>query len=364
MRNVIVLGAGKIGSLITCLLADSGDYQVHLVDIDAVALQSVQSILTNHPIQTLQLNLGDFETLDRYIEKNQFNSIVSCLPFYCNVAIAQIAVRQKLHYFDLTEDIEVTESIKKISQNAESAFVPQCGLAPGFISIAANHLINQFDSIDIVKMRVGALPLNPNNVLKYSLTWSTDGLINEYGNPCYGIEEGKKIVLLPLEGYETITLDGVKYEAFNTSGGLGNLADTYENKVRIMTYKTIRYPGHCEKIKLLMQDLKLNHDRKTLKTILENAIPKTKQDVVLIYVSVTGLQDDQLFEKNYAKKIYPKVIVNNKWSAIQISTAAGICGVIDIIINHPDQYKGFIPMESISLHEFLNNRFGQYYDKS
>ena len=136
-------------------------------------------------------------------------------------------------------------------------------------------------------MRVGALPTNISNALQYSLTWSTDGLINEYGNPCDAIENGKAVRLLPLEGLEEIKIDGLTYEAFNTSGGIGSLADTYHGKVKHFSYKTIRYPGHCEKIKFLMNDLKLNDDRDTLKRIFEHAIPKTFQDVVLVYVSVT-----------------------------------------------------------------------------
>ena len=140
-------------------------------------------------------------------------------------------------------------------------------------------------------MRVGALPVHPSNALKYSLTWSTDGLINEYGNVCYGIENGVKTALRPLEGYETIEVDGLLYEAFNTSGGLGTLADTYAGKVQTMNYKTLRYPGHCDKIHFLMNDLKLNQQRETLKHLLENAVPKTDQDVVLIYASVVVSQE-------------------------------------------------------------------------
>ena len=210
-------------------------------------------------------------------------------------------------------------------------------------------------------MRVGALPVNQNNALKYSLTWSTDGLINEYGNTCYGIENREMTNLLPLEGFETITLDGIHYEAFNTSGGLGTLADTYAEKVNTMNYKTLRYPGHCKIIKLLMNDLKLNHDRATLKRVLENAIPKTLQDVVLIYVAVTGYKDEDLFEENYVKKIYPQTIAGKLWSSIQVTTAAGICGVMDIALSHPGKYQGFVTQESIAFDEFVANRFGQYY---
>ncbi len=266
-----------------------------------------------------------------------------------------------MHYFDLTEDIEATNQVKVLSAGAAHAFMPQCGLAPGFISIVAHDLMTHFETLDTVKMRVGALPVHPSNALKYSLTWSTDGLINEYGNLCYGIEAGEKVPLQPLEGYETVELDGLLYEAFNTSGGLGTLADSYAGKVRTMNYKTLRYPGHCEKIQLLMKDLKLNEDRKTLKRVLEHAVPQTLQDVVLIYVAVTGTQESGFFEENYVKKIYPQCIKGRLWSAIQVTTASGVCCVMDLVLRHPSQYHGFVTQESILLRDFLTNEFGASY---
>ncbi len=214
------------------------------------------------------------------------------------------------------------------------------------------------DELEAVQMRVGALPQHPNNVLKYSLTWSTDGLINEYGNLCYGIEAGEKVPLQPLEGYETIELDGLLYEAFNTSGGLGTLADTYAGQVQTMNYKTLRYPGHCEKIHLLMKDLKLNEDRDTLKRVLEHAVPQTLQDVVLIYASVTGTKEGGFFEENYVKKIYPQCIKGRLWSAIQVTTASSLCTVLDLVLRDPSHYHGFVTQESISLKNFLANDFG------
>jgi saccharopine dehydrogenase-like NADP-dependent oxidoreductase len=289
------------------------------------------------------------------------NAIISALPYYCNTLVSELARKFDLHYFDLTEDVEVARAIKRISRDAPTAFVPQCGLAPGFISIVANELMTHFEDLDNVKLRVGALPVHPSNALKYSLTWSTNGLINEYGNLCYGIENGSVLALLPLEGYETIEVDGLLYEAFNTSGGLGTLAETYNGRVRTMNYKTLRYPGHCEKIHFLMQDLKLNQDRDTLRRILENAIPKTLQDVVLIYVSVSGRQKGELYEENYVKKVYPQKIAGLIWSAIQVTTASGACAVVDLHFQRKPNLKGFVTQESFSLAEFLDNRFGQYY---
>ncbi|MFV2061080.1 MAG: saccharopine dehydrogenase family protein, partial [Gammaproteobacteria bacterium] len=111
----------------------------------------------------------------------------------------------------------------------------------------------------------------------------------------------------------------------------------------------------------LMNDLKLNDDRDTLKRILENAVPKTKQDVVLIYVSVIGYKNDVLIEENYVQKVYPKDINGITWSAIQITTAAGICSVVDIVLQDINRYKGFVTQERFLLSDILENRFGCYY---
>jgi len=358
---ILVLGAGKIGSLITCMLSQSPDYKICLGNMNLDAANELRKQLSLDHVVVLKLDAQNQSDLEKAIRNHNIQTVVSALPYYCNPIVADVAAQLQVNYFDLTEDVEVTRHVRQVSAGHQNVFMPQCGLAPGFISIAANALMQQFDSLDTVKMRVGALPVNPNNTLKYSLTWSTDGLINEYGNTCFGIENGDISPLLPLEGYETITLDGVLYEAFNTSGGLGTLADTYHGKVETMNYKTLRYPGHCKNIKLLMNDLKLNQDRTTLKRILENAIPKTLQDVVLVYVAVSGRIGGDLFEKNYVKKVYPETIQNKLWSSIQVTTAAGVCAVVDIVLQNIKNYRGFVTQEQIGLDTFINNRFGKYY---
>ncbi len=157
--------------------------------------------------------------------------------------MAKAARKGNAHYFDLTEDVAVTQGVRRIARGASKAFVPQCGLAPGFISIAANELTKHFDELRSIKLRVGALPQHPNNVLKYSLTWSTEGLINEYGNACQSVVDGKIVDAAPLEGLEEIEIDGTLYEAFNTSGGLGSLAESHGKHCEQINYKTMRYPG-------------------------------------------------------------------------------------------------------------------------
>jgi saccharopine dehydrogenase-like NADP-dependent oxidoreductase len=360
MHNILVIGAGKIGSLISFLLANSNKYSVYLGDIqkDNPHFRRLKELPN---LNITQLDANNSQAISDFVKQNKIDAIISSLPYYCNVPIAKVAAENNVHYFDLTEDVETTNAVQALAKNAKSAFVPQCGLAPGFISIVAHDLMRHFPELDTVKMRVGALPTNISNALQYSLTWSTDGLINEYGNPCQAVEQGKQVTLLPLEGLEQIKVDGLTYEAFNTSGGIGSLVDTYYGKIKHLSYKTIRYPGHCSKIKFLMNDLKLNEDRETLKRIFEHAIPKTFQDVVLVYVSVTGTQDEQFVEENYVKKFYPKRIGGHRWSAIQLTTASGICGVMDLVLSNPQKYHGFVQQEQFSLDELLANPFGEYY---
>ena len=364
MKKVLILGAGKIGALISGLLAESGDYEVHLGDVSGEAANSVVRAHKLTRLHAHTVDAADAKALEAQLREHPVDAVISSLPFYCNVAVAEAARRAGIHYFDLTEDVEVTRAVRRISDGAAQAFVPQCGLAPGFISIAANELIQHFDELRTVKLRVGALPQHPHNVLKYSLTWSTEGLINEYGNPCEALVDGRRIEVAPLEGLEEIELDGTLYEAFNTSGGLGSLAETYGDRVKNMDYKTMRYPGHCEQMRLLMNDLKLNHDRGTLKRILENAVPQTLQDVVVIYVAVTGKQDGDLREETYVNKVYPQMIAGRLWSAIQVTTASGITAVVDLVLNSGGKHRGFVRQEDFRLLDVLENRFGKHYTAS
>ncbi|KTD51574.1 L-lysine dehydrogenase [Legionella quinlivanii] len=361
MYNVMITGAGKIGSLIACLLASSKDYQIHLADLEFSGTDVTRLLQTMPQVKTVALDVTDEESTQSYIEKNKIIAVISSLPYFLNTHVARAAKLAKAHYFDLTEDTSVTDAVKRIAEGAETAFVPQCGLAPGFISIAANSLMQEFDECFHAKLRVGALPQRANNAFHYSLTWSTDGVINEYGNPCFGIEAGKPVVMQPLEGLESIQIDGCEYEAFNTSGGLGSLADLYKNKIQTLNYKTMRYPGHCEKMRLLMNDLKLNEDRGTLKRILEKAIPKTYQDIVIVYVTVEGIKHGELTEKSYVKKVYPETILDLEWSAIQVSTAAGVCAVVDLVLGQANEYHGLVLQEKFRLADVLSNRFGKYY---
>lgn len=358
MTRVLVLGAGKIGRMIALYLAGTGDYEVTVADVDHEALERLARRID---VRTDRVDASAPGELRAAIER--CDVVISALSFAFNPTVAEVALDAGRSYFDLTEDVETTRRVKAIAANARpgQVFMPQCGLAPGFVSIVAQHLVNGFDRVDSVRMRVGALPLYPSNVLKYNLTWSTDGLINEYCNPCEAIHDGRRIDVLPLEGLEHFSLDGVRYEAFNTSGGLGTLCETLDGQVRELNYKTIRYVGHRELVDFLVDELRLSSRRELLKDILESAIPITLQDVVVVFCTVTGWRDGSLVQTSDARKIYHRTIAGEPWSAIQVTTAAGVCAVVDL---HAAGLLpvGFVRQEQVALETFLGNRFGRHFD--
>jgi saccharopine dehydrogenase-like NADP-dependent oxidoreductase len=359
MHRVLLLGAGKIGRMISRFLMDSGDYEVLVGDVSELALERIAKLTG---AKTRIIDASDPASLKSAMKGS--DTVLSALSFYHNPGVARAALECGLSYFDLTEDVATSDAVAEIAESAAEGqiFMPQCGLAPGFISIVANDLINWFERIETVKMRVGALPQFPTGELKYNLTWSTDGLINEYCNPCEAIHAGRKIDVLPLEGLEHFSLDGVRYEAFNTSGGLGTMCDTLVGQVRELNYKTVRYVGHCDLMKVLVDELRLSEHREQLKEILERAVPVTFQDVVVTFCTVTGTRKGLLVQKSDARKIYHQQIGGELWSAIQITTAAGICAVLDLHVAGRLPRRGLVRQENVTMEEFLGNRFGQYYE--
>jgi saccharopine dehydrogenase-like NADP-dependent oxidoreductase len=358
MKDVVVIGAGKIGGTVAGLLGSTGDYQVTLADRS----QEVLGRLDRD--KRIRIAAADVQDSSKLLDllNGQF-AVLNAAPFHLTTAIAEAARATRTHYLDLTEDLASMRRVRELAVDAGAAFLPQCGLAPGFVSIAAFDLAKRFDVLDSVKLRVGALPQYPSNALNYNLTWSTDGVINEYCEPCEAIVNGVRREVPPLEEREEFSLDGVTYEAFNTSGGLGTLCDTLDGKVRTLNYRTIRYPGHAAIMRALLNDLRLRDRRDVLKNILEHAVPTTLQDVVIIFVTVSGRNNGQLVQETYANKIYSRDMGGRTLSAIQITTAAAICTVLDLLANGQLPQNGFIRQEDIPLKVFLENRFGQVFAK-
>lgn len=351
IKKIAVLGLGKVGSLVATLL--SSKYEVVGMD-QSISEESL-------PFASVKGDVSDDKSIRDFLKDK--DAVVSCLPYFLNIKIAAAAVELEVHYFDLTEDIPTLHAIQKMAKGSKSVLAPQCGLAPGFIGILGAGLYSPFSEIRSVKLRVGALPLHPMGQLGYSFTWSAEGVINEYLNDAEVIHNGERKMLSSLDDVESINLNGRQYEAFLTSGGLGTMCETLEGKVDTLNYKTIRYPGHRDGMKLFLYDLLMKNDRELAKEILNNALPLVDDDIVLVYAAVEGIMDGKLRRKEFSES-YRNITIDNKdWRAISWTTACSISAVVDLVSEAKLKNKGFIKQEEIPFDMFIQSHFGSMYEK-
>lgn len=354
MHSVAIVGAGHIGRTICKFLVETGDYKVTILDLSQAQLDQVPNL---PEIDTQCVDVSDSDALASHLEPHE--AVINAGPDHLTLAVAKACVELDIPYLDLTAHVDSTRDVHLISEKRRGCVITQCGLAPGFVSIVASNLARNFDHVDTLSIRVGALPRVPTNPFKYNLTWSTEGLVNEYCQPCTEIVDGEITTIQPFERFEEFLLFDVAYESFSTSGGIGTLPRSLVGKVSNLNYQTIRYPGHRAIMKFLLQDLELEKQREYFKDFLEHVIPTTDQDTVLIYVSCEGTKNDRFMRETYTKKIDAQVIQGDHLSAIQITTASGVCAVLDLLIEAKLPRKGIVLQEQIELDAFLENRFGR-----
>ena len=287
--------------------------------------------------------------------------MLSCLPYQFNKEVARLACELELHYFDLTEDVSTKEVILELAKKSRKLMAPQCGLAPGFVGIVGAHLAEQFEEIRSIKLRVGALPQHPTGLLAYSFNWSPEGVVNEYLNDCEVIEDGEQKWTSPMEWVETVHVNGVRLEAFTTSGGLGTMCDTYDGRIENLDYKTMRYPGHARLMNFFFHELLMREDRALAGKILKNAKPPVDEDVVHIHVSAEGLQDGHLNRKEFVRSYYPIKINERPWRAISWTTSSSVCAVIELVSSGKLPDKGFLRQEHVPLDDFFATTNGSRY---
>lgn len=356
MRNILVIGGGNIGDMLASLLGDTDEYKVTVADSHEAPLAKFKG---RKNVDTKVLDAMDDAAVAAALAG--CFAVISAAPYNITSRIARAAHAAGIHYLDPTEDVASTKVVKELAPTSRAALIPQCGLAPGFIAIVGKYLADKFDELDTLNLRVGALPRFPTNALTYNLTWSTDGVINEYCEPCEAIVDGKLTMVPALENVEHFLLDGESYESFNTSGGLGTLADTLSGKVRNLSYQTIRYPGHRDIMRMLITDLRLGRNRPLFKQVLENAVPATEQDVVIVFGTASGMRNGRFMQESYASKIFAREAKDRTWAAIQITTANAMCAVLDMLAKGQIPQSGLVKQEDISLMDFLANRFGKVY---
>lgn len=391
MKSVLVLGGGKVGKSVAELLlaCGQGAYRVTLADRDEANLKEAETNVARlksrlngkHSVEfkAVKVDASDRAAVRGVLKGHDY--VVCMLPFDLVAGIAEDANELGVNYFDVTEDVETTDRVRAIADQgrAKVALVPQCGLAPGYIAIAAYDIAREFSMLHDLTLRVGALPQYPTNALKYNVTWSTAGVVNEYCEPCNVMLDGQFVKVPALEGLENFSFEGVEYEAFYTSGGVGSLVDTLvaEKKTAGETkiaYKTIRYPGHRDLMKFLLQDLRLGvehaeptkggkvFDRRLAMDLLDHAIARTFQDVVVVFINCIGIRNGQRQQVNYQRSIRATDMFGRVWPAIELTTAAGVCAMLDLHRLGKLRKVGFIKQEECTLGMFNESMFGMAFE--
>ena len=350
MKNIAVLGLGKVGRLAAELLHNSG-FTVTGIDKEAPK--------GDLPFAFKALNLASAP--DVVAEFRKQDAVLSCLPFHLNTPLAQAAHDAGVHYFDLTEDVPTTNAIIEMSKTSKGLMAPQCGLAPGFIGIVGAKLISEFDECRACKLRVGALPQNPTGLMGYAFNWSPEGVVNEYLNDCEVIEEGARKLVSAMEWLEDIYIDGIKLEAFTTSGGLGTMCETYAGTVANLDYKSMRYPGHVQQMNFFFHELLMRDRRQEAGEILINAKPPVEDDVVYVHASAEGLINGRLARREFVRGYRPIEVAGQQRTAIAWTTAGSVVAIIEMVRDGKLPRSGFLKQEDISLDDFLAMPTGSLY---
>ncbi len=348
-----IIGAGKVGGTIATLL-ESCKFCRSVALADARANIDLKGLKKSRFVQVDVKKAVQLAAFAKGVD-----AVVSAAPYFLNKTIAAACAATEVSYFDLTEDVETTTFVQELAAQATRAtFMPQCGLAPGAINIVGGSLASSLEHVRHCEMRVGALPLNAGNQMKYYLSWSTAGLINEYCQPGEALFGGRRVSTMPLDGVERITIDGTEYEAFNTSGGVATMCQTFAGRVQELNYKTLRYPGHRDLMKFLLHDLNLAPRQELVTQIFDQEVPLTESDVVVFYVSVVGQEKGGgLKQRSFIKKMHGDTIHGRKLNAIQLTTAAGFTGVLELFAKGK-LGPGFVKQESVSLKDFLGTKWG------
>jgi len=286
--DILILGAGMMGRAIGFdLQTYSGFDRVTIADKDRRSLKSAELFLSKKDINFDILNVEKENEVRKKFQ--EYDVVVSAIPYNFNYDLTKLSIETKTNFLDLGGNNEIVNKQKKLDKAAKQnnvTIIPDCGLAPGLASIVVRDVVENLDSIDYVKIRVGGLPLEPIPPLNYQIVFSPNGLINEYVEDAIVLDNGKIVTKKSMTEIEKISFPQPfgELEAFNTSGGCSTLPYTYKDKIDYLDYKTIRYLGHCEEFKPL---LKLKSRDELIQYLTKN-LPNNEKDVVLMKIFAKG----------------------------------------------------------------------------
>ncbi|TNE48435.1 MAG: saccharopine dehydrogenase [Bacteroidetes bacterium] len=368
-HKIIIAGAGGIAEAAGLLLMEWSEVPPTLF-IGNRTLKKAENVArwietgTTKPCSVQAFHLpadGMTDEMRKILE--QADVLLDCLPGSLAPRMAQLARDFRLHYANLTEYVAETDKIMDLARDADTGFVLQTGLAPGYIDVLAHGMYREFcqdfgvDKVEKLEMKVGALTDHAVAPHYYGFTWSPVGVATEYLKDAVVIRDYKKTVRPALSERSTIIIDGIAYEDDLTSGGAADLPDALAGKVRTLDYKTLRHPGHYGWVQT--QRAGLGNSREAIAVLqdkMETAIPNVEDDRIILYAAVEGKDAGGILRRReVAKLILPQVVGKHRLRAIQTTTAVPMLQAAELLLG--SARRGVILQSQIDPEPFLNGAF-------
>lgn len=368
-KKIFIAGAGGIGEAAALLLREWSEVEteIYLGDVSPENLKKAKNFVLENSAKTSKVETvlmtpdGVSDEMKAAFEASDV--LLDCSPGGQAPKMARFAVDFKMHYANLTEYVAETDEIINLAQNAETGFILQTGLAPGFINVLAMSLYRRFvenygnEKVEKIGMKVGALTAHAHEPHFYGFTWSPIGVATEYVKNSRVLRNYKITERPALSSRETIVIGARTYEADLTSGGAADLPDFFAGKAKDLDYKTLRYVGHYDwverQIKKLPKDENLPN---RLQEVMLQAVPSVEDDLVLVHSSVDGFASDgrrRMVEKAFYAE--PLEIDGKSLRAIQTTTAAPLCESATMLLS--GKYKGVVLQSELNPEKFMSGNF-------
>jgi len=356
--KVAILGAGKIGKAVYQILADLRE----VIEVETFVVDSYQDRLSTFDSNCyfeIDIEESTIDELALLFVEQKATHIINALPFFLNKKVASAAFMAGCSYIDFTEDDTMADAVQQIYKDSQLDCAVKCGLAPGFINYIGYDIVSKIPDPESLMVSVGALPRavsfdHAHPEYSYNLTWSVDGLVNEYIRPCRVRKCGKVTEIEPLNSLVKVLLDGVEYEASHTSGGVGSLVRDLTH-VPNVHYMTLRYPGHYKYVRSVIHETHGNFD--AIRKIFLEKFPSTDDDVIVVYANAMGKDCNGLpIRQSYSNKFYGVGTL----TGIQSTTAGSGVAILELIL--AGKLKGIVDHSTVSLADFTGTEsFRRYY---
>ena len=241
--NIVVLGAGRVGGAIVRDLSEEKDFSITVVDLDPLAMER----LSDFPVQTEISDLSSADNVAGAVADADL--VVGCVPGFMGYQTAEVVLGEGKPMVDISFFEEDAFQLDEMAKESGVPCLVDCGVAPGLTNLILGRLEEALDETTEFRAYIGGLPVERGWPWEYKAPFSPSDVIQEYVRPARMRKRGQDVVRPALSDLELVHFPGLgTLEAFNTDG-LRSLLQT--SRTPDMVEKTLRYPGHAERMRML-----------------------------------------------------------------------------------------------------------------